>query len=410
MASQALRVLGVAMKPMNELPKNITAGVVEKDLVFIGLVGLIDPPRPEVKAAITQARQAGIKTVMITGDFQDTAVAIAREIGLLRPQGKVLTGAQLDLMQDDELVQMVNDVDVYARVSPQHKVKIVEALKARGHVAAMTGDGVNDAPALKRSNIGVAMGIAGTDVSKETADMVLTDDNYASIVAAVEEGRIIYSNIRKFVFYLLSANVAEILIIFLSIIAGLPLPLTALELLILNLITDGAPALALGLEKGDPDIMQQPPRPTDEPVINREMVWGIAAISGAITVVTLGAFLVGLHWFPNDVYVAETVAFATLTFSELLRAYGSRSERHSLVSIGLFSNRSMQYAVASSALILLAIIYVPFLQPVFSTYALGLREWALIIPLLFVPVATAEVYKAYLRRSSAKRQKQITQA
>ncbi len=382
MASQALRVLGVAFRPLDSLPEEISPGTIEKDLTFIGLFGLIDPPRPEVKPAIVQARQAGIKTVMITGDYQDTAIAIAQQIGLLRPHGKVLTGAELDRMSDEELANIADDVDVYARVSPQHKVKIVEALKARGHVAAMTGDGVNDAPALKRSNIGVAMGITGTDVSKETADMVLTDDNYASIVAAVEEGRVIYSNIRKFVFYLLSANVAEILIIFLSIIAGLPLPLTALELLVLNLITDGAPALALGLERGDPDIMQQPPRPTNEPVINRDMLWGIIFLSIADTFITLTSFSIGLRWFPDNLPAAETMAFATLTFSELLRAYGARSERQSLFKIGIFTNRWMQVAVASSAFILLMIIYVPF---------------------LFVPVTTLEIVKFFLRRATRRR-------
>jgi Ca2+-transporting ATPase len=403
MASQALRVLGVAVRPLETLPAVISPETIEQDLIFVGLVGLIDPPRPEVKPAITQARQAGIKTVMITGDFLDTAVAIAREIGLLRPQGKALTGADLDRMSEAELAAIAEEVDVYARVSPQHKVKIVEALKARGHVAAMTGDGVNDAPALKRASIGVAMGITGTDVSKETADMVLTDDNYASIVAAVEEGRIIYSNIRKFVSYLLSANVAEILIIFLCTLAGLPLPLTALELLMLNLITDGAPALALGLEKGDPDIMQQPPRPTKEPVINRDMVWGIVAISLSITLATLIAFLVGLRWFPANLHAAETMAFVTLTFSELVRAYTARSERYSVFAIGVFSNRWMQVAVASSCLILLAVVYLPFLRPVFDSYPLGLREWGLIVPLLLIPAATAETVKFFLRRASQRR-------
>ncbi|MCC7352171.1 MAG: cation-translocating P-type ATPase [Anaerolineae bacterium] len=403
MASQALRVLGAAFRPLDALPTDTTPETVEKELTFVGLFGLIDPPRPEVKPAIVQARQAGIKTVMITGDYQDTAVAIAQQIGLLRPQGKVLTGRDLDRMSDVELTKIADDVDVYARVSPQHKVKIVEALKARGHVAAMTGDGVNDAPALKRSSIGVAMGITGTDVSKETADMVLTDDNYASIVAAVEEGRVIYSNIRKFVFYLLSANIAEILIIFISIIAGLPLPLTALELLVLNLITDGAPALALGLEKGDPDIMQQPPRPTNEPVINRDMLWGIVFLSIADTFITLTSFSIGLRWFPDNLFAAETMAFATLTFSELLRAYGARSERQSLFTMGIFTNRWMQVAVASSAIILLAIIYLPFLQPVFDSYPLSLREWTVILPLLFVPVTTLEIVKFFLRRASRRR-------
>ncbi|MCP4515071.1 MAG: HAD-IC family P-type ATPase, partial [Delftia sp.] len=241
------------------------------DLVFIGLAGMIDPARPEVAASIDLARQAGIRTIMITGDYPGTARAIAQEIGLLRPGGQVSTGAELEAMDDAALRESVVQTDVFARVSPKHKVRIVEALKASDQVVAMTGDGVNDAPALKRANIGVAMGITGTDVSKETADMVLTDDNYVSIVSAVEQGRIIYSNIRKFVYYLLSCNLAEIMIIFIATLLNWATPLTAIQLLWLNLLTDGAPALALGLEKGDPDVMQRPPRPAKEAIINREM-------------------------------------------------------------------------------------------------------------------------------------------
>ena len=251
---------------------------------------MIDPARPEVKPAIEKARHAGIRTVMITGDYPDTARAIASQIGLLRTDGQVHTGTELDRMSDDELKQTVEHTDVFARVSPQHKVRIVEAFRAREQVVAMTGDGVNDAPALKRADIGVAMGITGTDVSKETADMVLTDDNYVSIVSAVEQGRIIYSNIRKFVFYLLSCNVAEIAIIFIATLAGWPTPLTAIQLLWLNLLTDGAPALALGMEKGDPDIMEQKPRPKHEPIINRLMMIRIAVMTVALTSVVLAAF------------------------------------------------------------------------------------------------------------------------
>ena len=232
-----------------------------KDLTFIGLMGMIDPARPEVKEAVRVAHGAGLKSVMVTGDYKDTAEAVAKEIGLLGAGGRVLTGAELDKMSDAELAAIIDEVDACCRVSPQHKTKIVDAFKAKGHVVAMTGDGVNDAPALKRANIGVAMGITGTDVSKETADMVLTDDNFASIISAVEEGRIIYSNIRKFVFFLVACNIGEILIIFLSMLTGLPMPLRPIQLLLLNLVTDGAPALALGLEKGEPDIMKRPPRP-----------------------------------------------------------------------------------------------------------------------------------------------------
>jgi Ca2+-transporting ATPase len=393
LASNALRVLGVAYRPLPEVPKSPTVEKVERDLTFIGLIGMIDPARPEAKEAIALARKAGIKTMMITGDYKNTAVAIADELALLSPGGRVLTGAELDQLDDETFADRVEEVEVYARVSPQHKVRIVEALKKQGHVVAMTGDGVNDAPALKRANIGVAMGVTGTDVSKETADMVLTDDNYASIVSAVEEGRVIYSNIRKFVYYLLSCNVGEILIIFLAMLAGWPVPLTAIQLLVLNLVTDGAPALALGLEKGDPGIMKQPPRRPDEPVINRHMLSGIIIQSVAITSATLLAFWVGLRWFPHNVTAAQTMAFATLSISELLRAYTSRSDRYSLRSIGVFSNKWMQWAVLLSVIIVLAIIYIPVLDPIFNTTFLGLREWLVIAPLVLVPAAAAEVRK-----------------
>ena len=398
LASNALRVLGVAYRSLSEIPENPTPEAVERDLVFIGLVGMIDPARPEVKEAIAVARKAGIKTAMVTGDYKNTAVAIARELELLSREGRVLTGAELDRMDEAALAEMAEEVDVYARVSPQHKVKIVEALKRRGHVVAMTGDGVNDAPALKRANIGVAMGITGTDVSKETADMVLTDDNYASIVSAVEEGRIIYSNIRKFVYYLLSCNMGELTIIFLAMIAGLPLPLTAIQLLILNLVTDGAPALALGLEKGEPDIMDRPPRPMEEPVINRQTAWGIVVQAIAITAATMIAFIIGLRRFPDNLAAAQTMAFATLSISELFRAYTSRSERYSLFAIGALSNKYMQWAVLASLVILLSIIYVPFLDPIFDTVPLSLSEWLVMLPLMLIPSIAAEVNKTFLRR------------
>ncbi len=400
LASNALRVLGAAIRPLAALPADeyLTAERVERDLVFVGLTGMIDPPRPEVKPAIATARHAGIKTVMITGDYRNTAIAIAEQIDLLRPGGKALTGAELDAMDDASFAQVVEDVNVYARTSPQHKVRIVEALRQRGHIVAMTGDGVNDAPALKRADIGVAMGITGTDVSKETAAMVLTDDNYASIVSAVEEGRVIYSNIRKFVFFLLSCNVGEILIIFLATLAGWSLPLTAIQLLVLNLLTDGAPALALGLETGDPDIMDRPPRRPDEPVINREMTWRIGIQAIVDTAVVLTVFRIGLAWYPENVHHAQTMAFATLAFSELLRAYTARSERYSVFLIGLWSNRYMQYAVAASVAILLAIIYVPALDPIFDTTFLGAREWLVMLPFLLIPAIAAELTKIPFRR------------
>ena len=401
MASQALRVLAVAYRPLSDLSDSPTPMEVEKGLIFVGMLGMIDPARPEVKAAVEVAKRAGLKSVMVTGDYRETAIAIAQEIGLLSSGGQVLTGAELDRLDDEEFLNMVERVDAYARVSPQHKVKIVEALKARGHVVAMTGDGVNDAPALKRANIGVAMGITGTDVSKETADMVLTDDNYASIVSAIEEGRIIYSNIRKFVFYLISCNVGEILIIFLSMLAGLPVPLLPIQLLWLNLATDGAPALALGQETGDPDIMKRPPRPPQEPVINVDMQLGIAVQAVVMTVAVLAAYIYGLDRHPGHLEAAQTVAFATLVMSELLRAFTARSEYYSLFGIGVFSNRWMLWAVGSSFLLLVLVIYVPFLQPLFGTAPLPLSDWLVMLPFMFMASIAAETTKAFLRRRIA---------
>ncbi len=425
MTKDALRVIGLAYrleKDVPDDPEKIKADELEKNLVFVGLTGMIDPPRTEVKPALEHARHAGIRTVMITGDFPNTAKAIAEAIGLLRPGKKVMTGAQLDELNDDQLKNIIEDTDVFARVSPEHKMRIVDALQANDEIVAMTGDGVNDAPAIKRADIGVAMGITGTDVAKETADMVLTDDNYASIVAAVEQGRVIYSNIRKFVFFLLSSNVAEIMIIFLATLAGLPAPLTAIQLLWLNLITDGAPALALAMEKGDPDIMDQKPRAKSEPIVNRSMGIGIVIQTIVQTGAVLGAFLTGLAWhlesaIPSgtnvlsfilahdwrgvDVQSAETMAFVTLSLAELFRAYTVRSERASLFSIGIFSNKYMQYAVGASIALLLIVCAVPFLQPIFNTHLLTVREWSLVVGLALMPAVAEEITKFFLRRKKA---------
>jgi Ca2+-transporting ATPase len=423
MTKDALRVLGLAYRVVKDAPDDagvLKAEDLEKDLVFVGLVGMIDPARAEVRPALEQAREAGIRTVMITGDYPNTARAIAETIGLLQHGRKVMTGGELDALSDQELKGVIEDTAVFARVSPEHKMRIVDALQANDEVVAMTGDGVNDAPAIKRADIGVAMGITGTDVAKETADMVLTDDNYASIVAAVEQGRIIYSNIRKFVFFLLSSNVAEIMIIFLATLAGLPAPLTAIQLLWLNLITDGAPALALAVEKGDPDIMEQKPRAKSEPIINRGMMLGLGVQTVAQTGAVLTAFALGLIWHLEagaavvgnpiayliqhdwrgvDVQAAETMAFVTLSLCELFRAYTVRSERASLFQIGVFSNRYMQYAVGLSITLLILVVSLPFLQPIFNTHFPSPREWAVVVGLALIPAVAEEITKFFLRRS-----------
>ena len=406
MASQALRVLAVAYRRLDHLPpaEERTVDAIERNLIFVGMIGLIDPARPEVKPAIAKARAAGIRTVMVTGDYPDTARAIADQIGLLRDGqdgGTVITGAQLDAMSDRQLAAQIDHADVFARVSPEHKVRIVDAFRERGHIVAMTGDGVNDAPALKRADIGVSMGITGTDVSKETADMVLTDDNYVSIVSAVEQGRIIYGNIRKFVFYLLSCNVAEIAIIFIAALAGWPNPLTPIQLLWLNLLTDGAPALALGLEKGDHDTMDRPPRPPREAIINRIMVIRIAIMTVALTAVVLAAFWVGMN--EHSVDLGKTMAFVTLALAELPIAYTTRSERYPLIRLGVLTNRWMQYAVGLSIILVLAVVYIPFLNVPFNTVPLTLRQWEVILPLVLIPAATAEVSKWFLRQSEHRR-------
>jgi len=420
MAGKALRVIAVAYKIVKHLPEELTPESVENDLVFTGLIGMIDPARAEVGESLAVAANAGIRTIMITGDYPQTARAIAETIGLIGADQQVITGAELSQMSDDTLREKIKTVSVFARVSPEHKMRIVDALQSHNEVVAMTGDGVNDAPAIKRADIGVAMGITGTDVAKETADMVLTDDNYTSIVSAVEQGRIIYSNIRKFVFFLLSSNVAEIMIIFLATLAGLPAPLTAIQLLWLNLVTDGAPALALAMEKGDPDIMERKPRAKDEPIINKTMGIGITVQTFAQTGAVLTAFVLGLLWHLEagavvtgnplayllqydwrgvDVRIAETMAFLTLSFAELFRSYTVRSERASLFRIGVFSNKYMQAAVGLSIVLLLLVANVPFLQPIFNTQFLNGTEWLIVLGLALIPAVAEEVTKFFLRRS-----------
>lgn len=392
MANQALRVLGFAYKELESLPETISPDVIETDLVFVGLMGMIDPPRKEAIEAVEVCKSAGIKPIMITGDYKDTAVAIARELKL-SDRIIAITGKELDEMSDEELEEVIDKVNVFARVSPEHKVKIVNSVKKKGEIVAMTGDGVNDAPALKNADIGIAMGITGTDVAKEASDLILTDDNFASIVAAVEEGRVIYSNIRKFINFLLSCNIAEILIIFFAMILGLPIPLIPIQILWLNLVTDAFPALALGMEKKEPGIMNMPPRDPKEPILNKTMRRGILSQSTAIAIAVLGIFFYALNSTENLI-LARTFAFATLITSELFRAQTARSENIPLFKLGLFTNKYMFLGTLLSFVMMLIVMYIPFIGNVFKTVPLTLNQWLIIVGFSLLPAIVAEITKA----------------
>jgi P-type Ca2+ transporter type 2C len=362
---------------------------VEQELVFLGLIGMIDPPRQEAKEAVARAKGAGIRPMMITGDHPKTAAVIAAELGIVE-NGRAVTGAELEKMPEETLDRTVRDVSVYARVNPEHKLRIVKALQREGAIVAMTGDGVNDAPALKTADIGVAMGITGTDVSKEAADMVLADDNFASIVAAVEEGRAIFANIRKFLRYLLSSNIGEVMTMFVGVLladvigltaeggSGVVLPLLATHILWINLVTDGAPALALGVDPADAGVMNAPPRPRGEGVITRRMWAGIVfvgVIMAAGTLLVLDASLPGgLLEGSGTMRYAQTMAFTTLVFFSLFTVFNARSDERSAF-VGLFSNTWLWGAVLVSLVLQAAVVYLPFLQQAFSTVGLSVGDW-----------------------------------
>ena len=396
--SRALRVLALAYRPLDRLPEADKLEEVERELTFLGLVAMTDPPRQEVPRAVALSRQAGIVPIMITGDHMNTAEAIAAEIGLLQPGQRTVSGEELERMDDRELERLVESTAVYARVAPHHKARIVRTLQQRGHTVAATGDGVNDAPALKMADIGVAMGIKGTDVSKEAADIVLTDDNFASIVAAAEQGRVIFANIRKFVFYLLSGNVGEVLVVFLALLSGLPAPLRPVQILWINLATDSLPALALGMEAAEPGMMRRPPRPSHESIITRKM-WSVGLfVSSLMAAVTLAMFTLFLTVYERPLVEARTAAFATLIVVQLLWAYAARSLTIPVLSLGLLGNRYLLGATLISALLLLATIYVPPLQPLFHTTPLGLSDWAVILTAALIPAVTVELTKGLTGR------------
>ena len=390
----ALRVLALAFREYQRVPEDPTSEDHEKDMIFVGLTGMIDPPRPEAREAIAKCKNAGINTIMITGDYRETAFAIAKDLGLADREDQAIMGSKIDSISDEELREVVKETKVFARVSPEHKVRIVTALRANGDIAAMTGDGVNDAMAIKKADIGIAMGITGTDVAKNTADMILTDDNFASIVAAVEEGRIIFSNIKKFVYFLLSCNIGEILLVFVSILLNLPVPLLAIQLLWLNLVTDSFPALALGVEKGEPDIMDRPPRDPNEAILDKRMLLGVSFQSLAVAGASLAAYLTALGAYGvENIVEVRTITFTTLILSELLRAYSSRSQKYTLFKIGFFSNKKMLLATAGAFLLLMAVLYIPFMNNIFYTFPLNGGDWKIVLSFAFIPLVVGELSK-----------------
>ncbi|WP_128426921.1 cation-translocating P-type ATPase [Gudongella oleilytica] len=397
----ALRVLAFAFKEYPSLPTDPSPDENESDMIFVGLTCMIDPPRPEARDAIALCKKAGVNAIMITGDYKETAFAIAKDLGMADTEDQAIMGEKIDGMSDEELQEVVKNTKVFARVSPEHKVRIVSALRANGDIAAMTGDGVNDALAIKKADIGVSMGITGTDVAKNTADMILTDDNFASIVAAVEEGRIIFSNIKKFVYFLLSCNIGEILLVFTSILMNLPVPLLPIQLLWLNLVTDSFPALALGVEKGEPDIMNQPPRNPDEAILDRRMLVGVTFQAIAVAAASLSAYLLALRMYGlENIEEARTITFATLIVAELLRAYSSRSQKFTLAKIGVFSNKSMVYATLGAFLLLLAVIYIPFMNGIFYTFPLSFVDWEIVLSFAFIPLVVGELTKVVMAKIS----------
>ncbi len=393
-ASDALRVLGFAIKIINKDDfKNTDKN--EENLIFVGLTGMIDPPRTEAMQAIEECKRAGIHTVMITGDHRETAFQIAKELGICENHNETISGSELSTIADSEYNELVKRIKVYSRVSPEQKVKIVNALRENGEIVAMTGDGVNDALAIKRADIGISMGITGTDVAKNTADMVLTDDNFASIVNAVEEGRIIFANIQKFVAFLLSCNIGEILIVFFAMLLGMEEPLKPIHLLWLNLVTDSLPALALGVEPGEPGIMDEKPRSKDDPIITKKMGVAIVLQSLAITMASLLAFYYATKLYPESITHSRTIVFATLITSELLRAFSSRSFDRPIWKIGIKSNMKMVYAILISFSMLIAVLYIPFLHDIFDTFQLGFKDWEIVLSFAFIPFIIGELVKVF---------------
>ncbi|WP_297689000.1 cation-translocating P-type ATPase [uncultured Anaerococcus sp.] len=398
LASQALRVMAYAFKPLESLDTDLTTENIEHDMVFVGLTGMIDPPRPEARAAVAECHASGIDVIMITGDYFETALAIAKDLGIADSRDQAMQGSELNDKTHEEIREIVKTKRIFARVSPENKVQLVKALEANDNVVAMTGDGVNDAPAIKNADIGISMGITGTDVAKDASDMILVDDNFATIVNAVEEGRVIFSNIKKFVSFLLSCNIAEVLIVFISILLGLPSPLTPIQLLWLNLVTDAFPALALGVEPAEPGLMEEPPRDPKESIISGEVKTNLIMQSIYITIAVLAAYIVGLKWiFPDSIEGAHTMVFATLITSELLRAFSVRSTKYTLKELGFTTNPNLIKAVLLSFSLLLVVMYVPVLTELFEVVSLT-WEWIPVLILSLIPLVLGEIGKILRRK------------
>jgi P-type Ca2+ transporter type 2C len=397
LAHEALRVLGIARRPLAQMPAECGAAALEQSLVFLGLAAMKDPLRPEAVQAVHACRGAGIRTVMITGDHKDTAIAIARELGLLdrSPDGRgaALSGAELDRLSDDDLTERVEHIAVYARVSAEHKLRIVKAWKRKGAIVAMTGDGVNDAPAIKEADIGIAMGLSGTDVTKDASDMVITDDNFASIAAAVEEGRGVYENIRKAVHFLLSCNVSEVLVMLIAAVIGLPLPLLPVQILWINLITDSLPALALAVDPTDPDILRRPPRPPQAHFLGRSRIITMAAQGAFLALSAISAFAYCLYAMEDGLRQARTMAFTVLVVAQLFHAFNCRSDRQSIFSLGVFTNRPLLWGVIGSMTLQAAILLMPWTRAVFDVAPLDGQHWCLAFGLGMLPLIAMELWK-----------------
>lgn len=400
MSDDALRVLALGYKVIDT--EHVAIDDLEKDLIFVGLMGMIDPPREEVKGSIQVSKNAGIKTIMITGDHKNTAVAIAKELGIANDISEAMSGSEIDTYSDEEFTKIVNNYRVFARVSPEHKVKIVKAFKSHGNIVSMTGDGVNDAPSLKAADIGVAMGITGTDVAKGAADMVLTDDNFTTIVSAVEEGRNIFNNIKKSILFLLSCNLGEVVALFVAILLNWAAPLLPIHILWVNLITDSFPALSLGVDPGDKGVMDLPPRNPKESLFAGRMGKLLILNGILIGITTLFAFVLGEYLYPDSLRHAQTMAFVVLSVSQLFYSLAMRNETKSLFQVGVFKNKWLIGSILLGILLQLTIITIPFTATIFKVYSLTLKDWGIVILISLIPFVINEIIKIFFRMKDKK--------